>query len=138
MLLVRMKTLSALSLFMILSLFISTSCEEDDKEQEPFKKYTSLLSQEGEHIPTETVLQNDLDLTITWTRLDRGKFRGVLSQRVTSLDKTTIMFQAQSVDRIVTGGFIDEGAIRIDVCSRYNLYDTFDTFENVVVEIKTY
>ena len=133
-----MRTFPALSLFMIVSLFILTSCEDDDKEQQPFKIYTSLLSQEGESIPTETVLQNDLDLTITWTRLDRGKFRGVLSRRMTTLDKTTITFQAQSVDRIVTGGFIDEGAIRIDVCNRYNVYDTYDTFDNTVIEIKAF
>ncbi len=57
----------------------------------PYKVYTALLTQTGTNAPIASVLQNTLDNTIIWTRLDTGLYRATLSSHGTFTNRTGIM-----------------------------------------------
>lgn len=103
----------------------------------PYQTYSSLLNQAGENNPTETILLNELGISIEWTRVDAGIFKGVLSKPI-DLTKTTLIIQLQAENRIATGGFINSTTIRFNNCGRNNIIDSRDWVSNAVIEMKTF
>ncbi len=102
-----------------------------------YKHYFSLLNQAGEGDPVETVFINDLDLTISWSRISDGIFEGYLSRQL-NINKASIEIRLQETDNIATGGFLNPGTIGFHVVNRYNLYDSRDFFQNAQIDIKVY
>lgn len=45
----------------------------------PYTTYVALLNQNGTSAPTATVLQNNTGLTITWSRISNGLYKGTVS-----------------------------------------------------------
>ena len=120
----------------ILSL-LTTNCSKEDDFKMPYKTYSSLISQVGENNPTETVLLNEINISIEWTRQSTGVFKGVLSKPI-DINKSTFIIQLQEENRIPTGGFTDSITIMLNSCDRFNVYDTRDGISNAVIEIKDY
>jgi hypothetical protein len=116
-------------------LFLFSNCEDD--VELPYKTYSAILNQENDTHPSAKILINELSISITWTRLATGIFRGVLSREL-DLDKTTLIIQLQEFNRIPIGGFIDSKTIEFHNCDRFNLYDTRDGLSKAVIEIKAF
>ena len=116
--------------------FLSISCT-DDEFNLPYNSYSSILNQTESNNPTETILQNEINISINWTRESTGIFKGVLSKPLV-LEKTTLVIYLQEEDRIPTGGFINPTTIMLNACNRFNVYDTVDGLTNSVIEIKEY
>jgi len=103
----------------------------------PYQTYSSLLNQAGENNPTEAILLNELGISIEWTKVGAGIFKGVLSKPI-DLTKTTLIIQLQAENRIATGGFINSTTIRFNNCDRNNIIDSRDWVSNAVIEMKTF
>lgn len=66
------------------------------------KTYTSLITQlGGTGIPTEIVLQDEIDGPITWTRTSAGLYKGTLTDAFVT-DKTAITLQGTNSGTVVT------------------------------------
>lgn len=61
----------------------------DSKDSRPYKVYTALLSQSGTDAPTASVLENTLGVTISWTYIGVGNYRGTATGNVFTTNKST-------------------------------------------------
>ena len=132
-LIMKRRNFCFISFLLLPLLFINC----DDDAAMPYRSYSSLISQEDTHDPTEKLLINELGFSIEWTRKASGAFKGVLSKPV-DLDKTSLIIQLSESDRIATGGFINSTTIEFYTLDRFNVYDSRDGISNAVLEIKTY
>ena len=133
-----MKNLKV-NLFLTISflLLLFSNCSKENDFKMPYKTYSSLINQVGENNPTETVLLNEIGISIEWTRQSAGVFKGILSKPIDT-SKSTLLIQLQEENRMPTGGFSDSITIKLNCCDRYNVYDSRDGVSNAVIEIKEY
>jgi len=132
-----MKTSNkGLSISLLLLSVLFYTCTDDGIEL-PYRTYSSLINQVATDAPTENILTNQLDISITWSRLAEGKYEGKLSREI-DVNSTTIIIQLQELNRIATGGFQDASTIQLHVLDRFNVYDTRDGLSNAQLEIKQF
>ncbi len=126
-------------LFVIISLLfpIFISCENEDDFTMPFRMYSSTLSQSNTGNPIETIQLNEMGLSITWTRVSTGIFKGTFAGAV-DIGKTTVQLKNQEINKICTGGLKDPMTIEFMISDIPNTANYTDNFSNLVVEIKEY
>ncbi len=105
-------------------------------EQCSFELYSSVLTATGTNNPEETILLNELDISIVWERSGKGIYTGTLAEPVD--EKTTLIFQIQDQDVISISELIDFKTIKIENYQKTNTYNHIDGFDNAVLEIKRF
>ncbi len=113
-----------------------TSTEYVCNDEKLYRTYAALLTQNDENNPIETILLNELNISIDWVRLDQGEYQGTLSEPID--EKTTLIFQVKDENILSTSEFFDSMTILLHNRVRTNLYQPVDGFENAVLEIKKY
>ncbi|MBW2937865.1 hypothetical protein KXJ69_07075 [Aureisphaera sp. CAU 1614] len=93
--------------------------------------YSAILQQSGTDSPTATVLKNDLDIEIEWSRIAQGRFVGFVNPSL-DLEKTILLTNSSELE--IT--FSNSNEIQILNTCGVNAY--CDGFENVSIEIKVY
>lgn len=88
------------------------------------KVYTALLTQTSTNAPVATVLQNTLGGTITWTRVDTGRYRGTINiSGGLPQNKRTLEFGNSSVLAILSmGNYTNDEEIDIYVVNAQSTY----------------
>jgi hypothetical protein len=122
---------------LLVCLFLFTSCEKDKSFDEltPYRTYTALLNQHDQDTPVATVLQNSLNLNITWSRISRGKYVGSLSKAV-NIEKSILLFTTPTTHSQIKGEFSSPNEIIVWAEWGVNAYS--DNLTNVAFEIKEY
>ena len=123
-------------LFLFSSLFIFISCKKESFEElAPYRSYTALLSQQGANPPVATVLENSLDLTITWSRISQGKYLGTFN-RALDTDKSILLVTTPTSHTGFKAQLESSTEIRLEEESGVNAF--LDNFTNVSLELKEY
>lgn len=95
------------------------------------KSFSVTINQTGLNPPVSTIINNSLNLIVTWSRTSQGHYRGVLSQ---SLDLTKSVILSNSIG--VLCQFQNNKEISLDNSCGVNAY--CDNFSNLNLEIKVY
>jgi len=132
-----MEVFKKLVVFISLLLPTFISCENEGDFTMPFKMYSSTLSQSNTDSPVETIQLNEMDLSITWTRVSQGVFKGSFSRAV-EMGNTTVLLKNQEINKICTGGLKDSVTIEFKISDIPNTANFTDNFSNLVLEIKEY
>ncbi|MHC2993417.1 hypothetical protein OB13_18245 [Pontibacter sp. HJ8] len=133
-----MKTLSITfsKLCLFTCLFLLISCKEESFEElAPYKSYTTLLSQKDSNPPVATVLENSLNLTVTWSRISQGKYSGTLSRAVNA-DKSVLFVTTPTTHTGFKAQLKSPTEIRLEAEAGVNAFQ--DNFTNVSLELKEY
>jgi len=96
-----------------------------------FIAFTASISQTGTNPPVSTIINNPLNLVITWSRTSQGHYEGILSENL-DLAKTIIL----SNNTGVLCQFQSSNEISLDNACGVNAY--CDNFTNLNIEIRTY
>lgn len=83
------------------------------------KVYKALLSQSGTDAPTAIVLENTLGVTITWSRLSVGKYRGTFTNPISGI------FCYRKRESYLAFDDVEHVHIDINVTGNYILIDQF-------------
>nr|WP_297788360.1 hypothetical protein [uncultured Allomuricauda sp.] len=100
-----------------------------------YQSYASLISQTGTDDPTVQVLENSLNLTITWTRQSQGIYLGTLDIPI-DISKTVIFFSTPTTHTGVRGTLESNNQIRLELQNGVNVFA--DNFENLSFELREY
>nr|WP_288933349.1 hypothetical protein [uncultured Allomuricauda sp.] len=100
-----------------------------------YQSYASLISQTGTDNPTEQVLENSLNLVITWTRESQGIYIGTLDTSI-DISKTVIFFSTPTTHTGVRGTLVSNNQIRLELQNGVNVFA--DNFENLSFELREY
>lgn len=123
-------------LFLFSCLFILISCKKESFEDlAPYRSYSALLSQQGSNPPVAAVLENSLDLTITWSRISKGKYVGTFSKAVNT-DKSILLLTTPTSHTGFKAQLESPTEIRLEAESGVNAF--LDNFTNVSLELKEY
>ena len=96
------------------------------------KAYVASIIQTGTNPPVSTIIFNSLNLTITWSRISEGHYKGTLNQNL-DLAKSIIL----SNSTFVLCQFQNSNEIILDnTCGGVNSY--CDGFSGVNIEIRVY
>ncbi|MER3318961.1 MAG: hypothetical protein RIB79_11780 [Allomuricauda sp.] len=100
-----------------------------------YQSYASLISQTGTDDPTEQVLENSLNIVITWTRQAQGIYLGTLDTPI-DISKTVIFFSTPTTHTGVRGTLESNNQIRLELQNGVNVFA--DNFENLSFELREY
>lgn len=100
-----------------------------------YQSYVSLLSQSGTENPSSSVLENTLDLNISWARESQGKYVGTLDKAIT-IGKTVIFYTTPTTHTGVRGEIIGDNQVRIELQNGINAF--MDNFTNLSFELRQY
>lgn len=100
-----------------------------------YQSYTSLISQSGTNDPTEQVLENNINITITWTREAQGIYTGTLDSPI-DISKTVIFFSTPTTHTSVRGTLESTTEIRLELQNGINAFA--DNFDNLSFELREY
>jgi len=96
------------------------------------KTYVASIAQSGTNPPVSTVINNSLNLTIAWSRLSDGHYKGILNQ---NLDLAKSIILSNYID--VYCKFQSSNEISLDnACGGVNSY--CDDFSGLNIEIRVY
>lgn len=93
--------------------------------------YSATINQTGLNPPISTIINNSLNLNITWSRISQGHYKGILSR---SLDLTKSIILSNNIG--VLCQFQNNNEISLDNSCGVNAY--CDDFSNFNLEIKVY
>ena len=93
--------------------------------------YACRLSQSGTTAPTDTVINNDLGISITWARVAQGKYEGTINTGL-DLNRTVLLSNSNFVQCF----FVSPTKIALQNTCGVNAW--CDDFENFTLEIKVY
>jgi len=93
--------------------------------------FSATISQTGINSPVNTIINNSLNLTISWSRISQGHYKGQLSH---SLDLTKSIILTNNIG--VLCKFQSSTEISLDNTCGVNAY--CDDFSNLSLEIRTY
>lgn len=96
-----------------------------------FTAFSASISQTGTNPPVSIIINNPLNLVITWSRTSQGHYKGILSENL-DLAKTIIL----SNNTGVLCHFQSSNEISLDNACGVNAY--CDNFTNLNIEIRTY
>ncbi len=116
---------------------VSTSeyvCNGDSSDFS-YQSYASLISQTGTDDPTEQVLENSLNLNISWARQSQGIYLGTLDTTI-DISKTVIFFSTPTTHTGVRGTLESGNQIRLELQNGINEFA--DNFENLSFELREY
>ncbi|MFB6341928.1 hypothetical protein ACE1ET_09400 [Saccharicrinis sp. FJH62] len=113
---------------------IEYACNGEPQKLE-FKNYVSLISQTGTNNPTSKVLQNTLDINISWIRLSLGTYVGTLDSPI-NINKTILLFSTPMTHTGVRGQIISATQVRIQLQAGINAFR--DNFSNLSFEIRQF
>tara|TARA_R110002012_G_scaffold42418_9_gene115506 strand:+ start:5526 stop:6302 length:777 start_codon:yes stop_codon:yes gene_type:complete len=116
---------------------VSTSeylCNGDSSDFS-YQSYASLISQTGTNDPTEQVLENSLNLNISWARQSQGIYLGTLDTTI-DISKTVIFFSTPTTHTGVRGTLESSNQIRLELQNGVNVFA--DNFENLSFELREY
>lgn len=100
-----------------------------------YQSYASLISQSGTDDPTEQVLENSLNINISWTRQDQGIYLGTLDSPI-DISKTVIFLTTPTSHTGVRGTLESNTEIRLELQNGVNVFA--DNFENLSFELRQY
>lgn len=106
-----------------------------DNSNITYQSYVSLISQSGTENPSSTVLENTLDLNISWIRESQGKYVGTLDKTIT-IGKTVIFYTTPTTHTGVRGELIGDNQVRIELQNGINAF--MDNFTNLSFELRQY
>jgi hypothetical protein len=95
------------------------------------KSFSATISQTGTNPPVSTIINNSIKLTITWSRISQGHYKGILSP---GLDLTKSIILSNNVG--VLCQFQSSNEISLDNACGVNAY--CDNFSNLNLEIRAY
>ena len=93
--------------------------------------YAAILSQQGSSAPSGTIVNNELGVTITWTRAEQGKYTGTISSPL-DLQRTLVLNNSNMVSCQLTS------ATEIKLENSCGVNAWCDGFQNLMVEIRVY
>ncbi|WP_438423730.1 DUF7151 family protein [Aquimarina macrocephali] len=102
-----------------------------------FSSYVVKLSQSGTNVPSGIVIKNDLSLTITWVRESSGSYLGTFDMPL-DLTKTIATATPPPSIRNVYLQFVNDNSIRVKTEPYNNIYQFTDTWNDLILEIKTF
>jgi hypothetical protein len=108
-------------------------CNPEDTSN--FKTYVSLISQTSENNPTSVVLENTLNLNISWLRESRGKYIGTTSASI-DINKTVVFYTTPTTHTGVRGEIVGNNQIRMELQNGINAFE--DNFNNLSFELRVY
>ncbi|RFS26671.1 hypothetical protein DVR12_02455 [Chitinophaga silvatica] len=94
--------------------------------------YTAIINQSGTAAPQSNILENTLDISITWTRLSSGRYLGTISPQV-DLSRTVIM---STNDRWVKCEF--QSNHEVFLMNEPGVNGFADNVSNYTLQIKTF
>lgn len=100
-----------------------------------YQSYVSTISQSGTDNPTSNVLDNSLNISISWARQSEGKYIGTLDQSL-DLNKATLFYSTPSTHLAVQGGFLNSSSVKLWLDN--GLGNWSDNFSNLSFEIRLY
>ncbi|MCM4172572.1 hypothetical protein DHD32_13860 [Arenibacter sp. TNZ] len=100
-----------------------------------YQTYVSLISQSGTENPSSNVLENTLDLNISWVRESQGKYVGTLDKTII-IGKTVIFYTTPTTHTGVRGEIIGDNQVRIELQNGINAF--MDNFSNLSFELRQY
>lgn len=100
-----------------------------------YQSYVTLLSQTGTENPNSNVLENTLELNISWVRESQGKYVGTLDKTIT-IGKTVIFYTTPTTHTGVRGEIIGNNQVRIELQNGINAF--MDNFTNLSFELRQY
>ncbi|RAJ16039.1 DUF7151 family protein [Arenibacter echinorum] len=106
-----------------------------DNSNITYQSYVSLLSQSGTENPSSNILENTLDLNISWVRESQGKYVGTLDKTIT-IGKTVIFYTTPTTHTGVRGELIGNNQVRIELQNGINAF--MDNFSNLSFELRQY
>jgi hypothetical protein len=109
---------------------IKSICFQQSPMELP-KTFTALLSQTGGSAPVATIISNSLNLSITWSRISQGRYRGILNQNL-DMTKTILLNNNSHVHCRLNSS----NEILVDNACGINAY--CDDFSRLSLEIKVY
>lgn len=109
-------------------------CNLEDLD-DVFLSYASLISQSGVENPIGVVLENSLELNISWVRESQGKYLGTLDKTI-DIDKTIIFYTTPTTHTGVRGELVGGTQIKMELQNGINVFD--DNFVNLSFELKQY
>ncbi|MCL6265569.1 DUF7151 family protein [Flagellimonas myxillae] len=101
----------------------------------PYLTYVSLISQSGTDDPESSILENTLDLNITWTREAQGMYVGDLDKTI-DISKTVIFYTTPTTHTGVRGEIVGDNQVRIELQNGINAFA--DNFSNLSFELREY
>ncbi len=102
-----------------------------------FKSYLVKMSQSGTQAPLSNIVDNSLDLSITWVRESSGTYLGTLDRSL-DLTKTVAMATPPSTHRNVYLQFVNNNSIRVKTEPYGLIYYYHDNWEDLILEIKEF
>ena len=108
-------------------------------EEEPmlYDVYTALLNQTGTADPVPTELQNNLGVTIAWTRVGTGSFRATASASIFDAAKTAL-FTGATPTQGRFWQFVYVSATQLNLTQSDAFFVAYDDIANIPVEIRQY
>ena len=108
-----------------------------------YKKYIALLNQTGTNAPVATVLENTLDVNLTWNYNLVGEYYTTNSMFLRT--KTSVIINQTSTQNIGIGAFITASTTPSDDTIIISVYDPYNSFNNIngflvntYIEIRVY
>ena len=108
-----------------------------------YKKYIALLNQTGTNAPVATILENTLDVDLTWNYNLVGEYYTTNSMFLRS--KTSVIINQSSTQNIGIGAFITASTTPSDDTIVISVYDPYNSFNNIngflvntYIEIRVY
>nr|WP_299389051.1 hypothetical protein [Allomuricauda sp.] len=101
----------------------------------PYLTYVSLISQSGTDDPQSSILENTLDLNISWTRESQGIYLGNLDKTI-DIGKTVIFYTTPTTHTGVRGEVVGSTQVRLELQNGINAFA--DDFTNLSFELREY
>jgi len=111
-------------------------CNGNDASQD-YVNYISKISQTGTLAPTGDVLENSMNLTITWVRESTGTYLGTFNKSL-DLTKTIAIATPPSTIRNVYIQFVNDNSVRVKTEAFSPIYFLADDWEGLMLEIKEF
>lgn len=100
-----------------------------------YQSYVSLLSQANTGDPVTTIVENSLELSISWVRESEGIYLGTLDRSI-DIGKTVIFYSTPSSHTGVRGELVGDNQVRLELQNGINVFA--DNFINLSFELREY